>query len=142
MTTAIISLMFIAFLAIIIAHFVWSLGFSWPIRNEKLLAQAVVGTAGIEHMPPRLLTFAVTLGLIAALVVAVAMGTPDSGGPLLSLAGWAFGLVFLARGILGYTPWWAAQTPEPIFRFNDIRVYSPLCLFLGAGFVALAVMRF
>ena len=142
MSTAIISTLFIVLLALCLAHFAWAMGFTWPIRNEKLLAQTVVGTAGVEHMPPRLASFAVAITLAAAIVVAVAMGTPESGGQLLTLAGFAFALLFLARGVVAYTPWWAAQTPEPNFRLNDRRVYGPLCLLIGAGFFALAFMRF
>nr|WP_314258485.1 DUF3995 domain-containing protein [uncultured Devosia sp.] len=141
MSTAIISFMFIILLAVSVAHFAWAFGFSWPIRNEKLLAQTVVGTPGVERMPPRLTSFGVAVFLAIALFIAVAMGSPESGGPLLSIAGWACALVFLARGIAGYTPWWARQFPEPNFRLNDARVYSPICLFLGAGFVALDLMR-
>jgi hypothetical protein len=141
MSTAIISFMFIILLALAVAHFAWSFGFTWPLRTEKLLAQTVVGTAGIERMPPRFASFGVAVVLALALVAAVAMGSPESGGPILTIAGWGFALLFLARGIVGYTPWWARQTPEPNFRLNDIRVYSPVCLFLGAGFVALALMR-
>lgn len=141
MSTAIISFMFIILLAVSVAHFAWAFGFSWPIRNEKLLAQTVVGTAGVERMPPRLASFAVAVFLAIALVVAVAMGSPESGGTLLSMAGWCFGLLFIARGVVGYTPWWARNFPEPNFRLNDVRVYSPICLFLGFGFVALDLMR-
>lgn len=142
MSTAIISTLFIVLLALCLAHFAWAMGFTWPIRNEKLLAQTVVGTAGVERMPPRLASFAVAITLAAAIVVAVAMGTPESGGQLLTLAGFGFALLFLARGVVAYTPWWAAQTPEPNFRLNDRRVYGPLCLLIGAGFFALAFMRF
>jgi len=141
MTTAIISIMFILLLAMSLAHLAWALGLTWPIRNEKLLAQTVIGTAGIEHMPPRLASLAVAIVLAGASAVAVAMGTPESGGPLLTFAGFVFALVFMARGIVGYTPWWAGLTPEPNFRLNDRRVYSPLCLGLGAGFLILALMR-
>lgn len=141
MSTAIISFMFIILLALSVAHFAWAFGFSWPIRNERLLAQTVVGTAGIERMPPRLASFGVAVFLAIALVVAVAMGSPESGGSLLSITGWGLGLLFLARGVVGYTPWWARSFPEPNFRLNDARVYSPICLFLGAGFVALDLMR-
>ncbi len=141
MITAILSLMFLALLAASMAHLAWSFGLTWPLRDEKLLAQTVVGTAGIERMPPRPMTFAVTMFLIAAMVVGTALGDQDSGGVWLTLAGFAFAVVFLCRGIVGYTDWWAARTPEPSFRFNDRRVYSPLCLLLGAGFSALAIMR-
>ena len=141
MITAIVSLMFLALLTVSMAHLAWSFGLTWPLRDEKLLAQTVVGTAGIERMPPRLMTFAVTVFLVVAMVVGTALGDHDSGGIGLTLAGLAFALVFLGRGIVGYTGWWAARTPEPSFRFNDRRVYSPLCLLLGAGFAALSIMR-
>src|SRR5690606_4992817 len=114
MITAIVSLMFLALLTVSMAHLAWSFGLTWPLRDEKLLAQTVVGTA---------------------------LGDHDRGGIGLTLAGLAFALVFLGRGIVGYTGWWAARTPEPNFRFNDRRVYSPLCLLLGAGFAALSIMR-
>lgn len=141
MITAIVSLMFLALLAVSLAHLAWSFGLTWPLRNEKLLAQTVIGTAGIERMPPRLTTFSVTVLLVVAMVVGVALGDHDSGGIWLTLAGLTFAFAFLGRGIVGYTAWWAALTPEPNFRFNDRRVYSPLCLLLGAGFAALAIMR-
>ncbi|UYO00832.1 MAG: DUF3995 domain-containing protein [Devosia sp.] len=141
MSMFISSFMFIALFAVSLAHLLWSAGRTWPIRNEKLLAQTVVGTAGIERMPPRLASLAVALFTFAAGVLALALADHDGWGGLLTLGGFALGLVFLARGILGYTGWWAQLTPEPNFRLNDRRVYSPLCLFLGLGFIALAILR-
>lgn len=135
------SLIFIALFAVSIAHFAWALGFTWPIRNEKLLAQTVVGFKGIETMPPRLLSLVVAIAALGAAVFALALADHDSGGVLLNLAGIILALVFLARGIAGYTAWWTKLTPEPNFRLNDRRVYSPLCLALGVGYVALLILR-
>ncbi|KRA40269.1 hypothetical protein ASD80_12750 [Devosia sp. Root635] len=133
--------MFIALLAVATAHFLWSIGRTWPIRGEKLLAQTVVGFKDIERMPPRLASFAVAVATLAAGIIALALADHDSGGLPLSLLGLPLAAIFLARGIIGYTPWWAEKTPEPNFRLNDARVYSPLCLFLGAGFLALVILR-
>jgi len=141
MNMFIASFMFIALFAISIAHLLWAFGRTWPIRDEKLLAQTVVGTAGIEHMPPRLASFAVSVFTIAAGIFALALADHDGGGTWLTIAGCGLALLFLARGIVGYTPWWAIQTPEPNFRLNDRRVYSPVCLFLGLGFIVLVVFR-
>ena len=135
------SLMFIALFAVSMAHFIWALGRTWPIRNEKLLAQTVVGFKDIERMPPRLASFAVAVATLAAGIIALALADHDSGGLPLSLLGLPLAAVFLARGVVGYTAWWADKTPEPNFRLNDRRVYSPLCLFLGLGFVALVILR-
>lgn len=142
MNMFIASMMFIALFAVSLAHFVWSMGRTWPIRNEKLLAQTVVGFKDIERMPPRLASLAVSIATFAAGVYALALADHDSGGVWLDLGGLALAAVFLARGIVGYTRWWTTLTPEPNFRLNDRRVYSPLCLALGLGFVALVVLRF
>jgi hypothetical protein len=141
MSMPIASIMFVALLAVSFAHFLWSIGRTWPIRDEKLLAQTVVGTAGIEHMPPRLASFGVALATLAAALIAAALADHDSGGLGLTLLGIPFAVIFLARGIVGYTPWFIARTPHPNFRLNDRRVYSPLCLLLGVGFLVLVVMR-
>ena len=141
MSMLIASLMFVALLAVSFAHFLWSIGRSWPIRDEKLLAQTVVGFEGIERMPPKLASFAVALAALAAALIAAALADHDSGGVSLTLLGVPFAAVFLTRGIVGYTPWFIAKTPHPNFRLNDRRVYSPLCLALGAGFLVLVVMR-
>ena len=141
MSMLIAALMFIALLAVATAHLLWSLGRTWPIRNEKLLAQTVVGFRDIERMPPRLASFAVALATLAAGILALSLADHTSGGLPLTLLGLPVAAVFLARGAVGYTAWWAEKTPEPNFRLNDRRVYSPLCLALGAGFLVLVVMR-
>jgi len=131
----------IALLAIGIAHLLWSLGILWPIRNEQLLARTVVGFPGIERMPAKYKSFGVAVLILAACVVAFSVADPVSGGlPLTGLADLA-GLVFLARGIIGYTAWWATKTPEEPFRSLDRKTYSPLCLLIGIGFIVLALIR-
>ena len=142
MNMFIASMMFIALFAVSLAHFLWSIGRTWPIRNEKLLAQTVVGFKDIERMPPRLASLAVALATFAAGIYALALADHDSGGIWLNLGGFALAAVFLARGIVGFTDWWVKLTPEPNFRLNDRRVYSPLCIALGLGFLALVVFRF
>mgnify|MGYP001283815088 CR=1 FL=1 len=141
MSMLVSSLVFVALLAVSVAHFLWSLGRTWPIRNEKLLAQTVVGTRDIERMPPRLASFAVSIATLAAGILALSLADHDAGGLWLTLLGLIPAAVFLARGIVGYTPWWAQRTPEPNFRLNDARVYSPLCIALGLGFLVLVALR-
>lgn len=135
------SLMFIALFAVSLAHWLWAFGRTWPIRDEKLLAQTVVGFKGIERMPPRLASLAVAIATLAAGIFGLALADHDSGGAGLNIAGLLLAAIFLARGIAGYTPWWAGLTPEPNFRLNDARVYSPLCILLALGFLALVYFR-
>ena len=142
MNMFIASMMFIALFSVSLAHFLWAVGRTWPIRNEKLLAQTVVGFKDIERMPPRLASFGIAIGTFAAGIFALALADHDSGGIWLNLGGLFLAVIFLARGIAGFTPWWTELTPEPNFRLNDRRVYTPLCLALGLGFIALVVFRF
>jgi hypothetical protein len=131
----------IALMAISVAHLAWSLGLSWPLKNRKLLAQTVVGFTGVEKMPNPLFTFVVAIATFYAAFIALAMADPEGGGTNLNLVGGVIALIFLARGIIGYTAKWQAMTSEPIFRLNDKRVYSPLCLFIGLGFTTLILLR-
>lgn len=131
----------IALLAISVAHFAWAVGLSWPLKNRKLLAQTVVGFTGVEKMPNPLLTLAVAIGTFYAAFIALAMADPAGGGSDLNIVGAVIAVIFLGRGIIGYTPKWQAMTAEPIFRLNDKRVYSPMCLFIGLGFGALILLR-
>jgi hypothetical protein len=131
----------IALLAIAIAHLLWSIGIMWPIRDRKLLAQTVVGTPGIERMPPFYASFGVFVLTAIACVIAFSVADPVSGGIRLTLLAAFAGVVFVARGVVGYTAWWAAKTPTQPFRALDRKTYSPLCLLLGIGFLVLVLMR-
>jgi hypothetical protein len=116
-------------------------GSSWPIRDQMLLAQTVVGTPGISRMPNRLLTLVVSLLLLAAGIIALSLADHESGGIGLTLAGVVLAMAFLARGVLGYTAGWRARHPVEPFATLDRKNYSPLCLWIGAGFLILVGMR-
>ncbi len=132
----------IALLAVAIAHLLWSVGIMWPIRDERLLARSVAGAPGIERMPPRYLSFGVAIVTFAACIIAFSVADHESGGLVLTLLALLAGLVFLARGAIGYTDWWRVRTPEEPFRTLDRKTYSPLCLLVGIGFLVLVAMRF
>jgi len=131
----------IALLAVAIAHLLWSVGIMWPIRDETMLAKTVVGRAGIERMPPKIFSFAVAMLGFFACVIAFSVADHSSGGLPVTLLALIAGLVFLARGAIGYSAHWQALTPEEPFRSYDRSTYSPLCLILGVGFIVLVVMR-
>jgi hypothetical protein len=126
-------------------HVYWGIGGIWPGSDPKSCARAVVGFAGIEAMPSLFAGFAVAAAIIAAALVALALGgwfaSPFDRVPLCGAALF-IGLVFLGRGIAGFTPAWRRLTPEMPFARLDMRYYSPLCLIIGAGFVSLALQGF
>ena len=132
--------MFIPLLAIAIAHFLWSIGRSWPIRDPDLLPRAVIGMPGVTRVP-RLASFGVAVAVTLTGIVALALADDTGGGVPLTILGGLVALVFLGRGILGYLPQWAARTPVEPFRTLDRKTYSPLCLALGVGFLILVIMR-
>lgn len=135
------ALTFVPLLTVAFAHLLWALGITWPIRNETLLAQTVVGGPGITRMPNRLLTLLVALLVLAAGIVALSLADHDSGGLALTTLGILLAIVFIGRGILGYTAAWRARFPTEPFATLDRRNYSPLCVWIGAGFIILVLMR-
>jgi hypothetical protein len=135
------SLTFVPLLMVAVAHLLWSLGRTWPIRNETLLAQTVVGLPGITRMPPKVASFAVSVLVLAAGVVALALADHTSGSWWLTALGVVLAAVFIGRGVLGYTPGWRARFPTEPFATLDRKNYSPLCFWIGAGFLILVVMR-
>ena len=135
------SLTFVPLLVVSVAHLLWALGYTWPIRNETLLAQTVIGTPGVTRMPNRLLVLVVAVLVFAAGIIALSLADHDSGGLGLTLLGTLLAIIFIARGVLGYTAGWRARFPTEPFATLDRRNYSPLCLWIGAGFLILVAMR-
>ena len=140
MIMGIAALVFIPLLAIAIAHFLWSIGRTWPIKDPDLLARTVIGRPGVTRVP-KFASFVVAVAVLAAGIVALSLADHAAGGTTLNLIGAAIGAVFIARGIAGYTPQWRAAFPGEPFATLDRRNYSPLCLFIGAGFLLLVLLR-
>jgi hypothetical protein len=113
-------------------HVVWATGSSWPMRDRRLLTDAVVGSEG-DQPPPAAACLAVAglLGTAAALVD----GRPRA-VPVISRIGAAGVVGVLAtRGALGLAGRTDVVSPGSVsehFRRLDRRFYSPLCLGLAA----------
>jgi hypothetical protein len=65
----------------------------------------------------------------------VVMRWPDS--QLVLIGSVVVGAVFFIRGTAGYSARWRARSKDAVFRTRDFYLYSPLCLALGVGFIAL-----
>jgi len=126
---------------ITVIHVYWGLGGIWPGRDAASCAKAVVGFAGVREMPSPLASFAVAACLVLATLWPLALvgvfATPFSHSGL-AAAAFLPALVFLGRGVAGFTPAWRRLAPEQPFARLDVRYYSPLCLALGVGFAILA----
>lgn len=132
----ILNILALATLAAIAAlHLLWAARIWWPISQERALVQAVAGFPKADRMPPPLACLIVAIAiLIAAIPLVLALATPLLTG-LPRLLAFGAALVFLARGLIGFTPVWARMTPEQPFRRLDRRLYSPLIAALGGVFV-------
>jgi hypothetical protein len=141
MNMLVASLTFVPLLMVAVAHLLWAFGNTWPIRNETLLAQTVVGKPGITKMPNRGLTLVIGVLIFAIGFVALSLADPVSGGIGLTLLGALFAIIFVARGVAAYTPGWRARYPTEPFASLDRKNYAPLCFWIGAGFLILVLMR-
>lgn len=123
-----------------LVHLLWATGSTWPCEDESTLAKTVVGSRGIEKMPPRAASLFVAICLIAAGLFAL---TLRDIGPLKlpqlldAIAGLMLATVFGLRGALGILPAFERMAPEMPFLKLNRRVYSPLCFGLGVGFALL-----
>jgi hypothetical protein len=125
----------IVLVLIAVLHAYWGLGGTWPERNAADLARAVVGD-GRTRMPPPWACFA---GAALLLVVAAwpwaMLAAPDS-EPVL-IVGIVLAAIFFVRGSAGYSPRWRQRFSTEPFATRDMRFYSPLCLALATGMMAL-----
>ncbi len=140
MSMLIAALIFVVLLAVAIAHFLWSIGSRWPIRDPELLARTVVGKPGVTRVP-KFAAFIVSLLVLAAGVLALSLADHSAGDWWLTLIGVALAAVFLGRGAIGYTERWRAVFSAEPFATLDRKNYSPLCIALGVGYLILVIMR-
>jgi hypothetical protein len=130
--------------AIAALHAYWGVGGVWPGVDAASCARTVGGFPGARTMPGSGPSFAVAAALAAAALLAAAEGGLSLPLPsaFLNIATIGAALVFLGRGIAGFTPAWRRLTPEQPFATLDVRYYSPLCLAIGAGLAILAINGF
>jgi len=123
--------------AIAALHAYWGFGGVWPGRDAADCARRTGGFRGARAMPGPAACFTVAAAIAIAALIPIFLA--GRFGMLATLAGLAVALVFLGRGVAGFTPAWRRLTPEEPFASLDVRYYSPLCLAIGTGFAALAI---
>ena len=121
--------------AIAVIHVAWGLGSHWPEASEEALARSVVGD-GRRRMPPAWQCFLVALVLaVMDLWPWYVLGRIEH--PSVLAGTYMIAGIFAARGIAGFSHRWKAHfTIEP-FATRNRRYYSPYCLLLGVGYIAL-----
>lgn len=140
--SAIVALLLFAIAAL---HAYWGFGGVWPGTDAASCAKTIAGFRGANTMPGPGASFAVTAALVVAALIALVQGgwlLPPLPGALFALGAIGAALVFLGRGIAGFTPAWRRLTPEQPFARLDVRYYSPLCLLIGLALLLLALKGF
>lgn len=140
--TLVAAMLIVVLAALAALHGYWAVGGVWPGSDAASCARTVAGFRDVRRMPPPASAFAVAglLG-VAAMLAAVLAGAPIllPAAPLAPVAGAVAAVVFLGRGLAGYTPAWRRLTPELPFARLDRLYYSPLCLAVGGGFAFLVL---
>lgn len=124
----------IVLLLISAVHVLWAAGSSWPANDEKTLARTVVGSKGIERMPPKLASLMVAIVMVGAVHVVLVTAGLMPGFMLAQMYRIllvAMIIIFSARGLAAYVPSWRAMVPEQPFARFDQNYYSPLCLVIA-----------
>lgn len=112
-------------------HAAWATGSSWPAANQDELADLVVGR---RPFPSAALTWGVVGLLTTAAGITAAASTTASQRRRVRLGARGVGTVLLARGVGGLVMSGTEVVESTaVYRHNDIRIYSPLCLVLGTA---------
>lgn len=142
MSRAIAVLLSLVLAAVALLHAYWALGGLWPGKDEADLVRHVIGEPRRTRMPPAWLTWSVVAAILVAAVwplfAAGLVPAPIPSALVLAVAA-LIGIVFLVRGIAGYTPAWRRGHAAEPFARRDRRLFSPLCLLLAAGYGTLVV---
>lgn len=135
MTFALAFLLFVGVGAVAVLHGLWGLGITWPEASAEALARSVVGD-GRRRMPPAWQCFVVAAVLApVALWPFVMLGRDEV--PFVLAVSVAIAGVFVVRGLAGYSPRWRGHFRDEPFATRDKRYYSPFCLLMGVGYLAL-----
>ncbi len=125
--------------AIAALHFYWAFGGLWPGKTPQDLVNSVIGSKNHTRMPGVILTLVVSALLLGAgllPLVHLSSVLPDF---WVRIALWLLVFVFFGRGLVTYIwPPVFGDATEP-FRTLNIRYFSPLCLLLGSGFLAIVL---
>lgn len=126
-----------------VLYLVWSAGMTFPFSNEQSLARSLIGRRGITRVPSRAAFLYISVLFFAAAAAAFLMGgyseaVPQS-KPFLAPVGLLLALVFLGRGVAGVLPAFERAAPEQPYLSLNRRLYSPLCVLAGLGFLFLTI---
>lgn len=133
----IIAYIFVIMMFIAGIHLYWALGGLWPGKTPEELSDIVIGAE--TRMPSKGMTIKVTIiFILMAIIPLFETGylPPLIAVDTLKIIEGIFAFVFLLRGILSYLKIMSKHMSQ---RFNSLnrRIYGPLCISLGFGYIYL-----
>ena len=131
------ALLFVILGAVALLHAYWACGGRWPGQDARSLANIVIGT---DTLPgARACTIVAALIALTALwpLIIVRLVVPFWPIGVSWLIGGLLALVFIGRGLAGFTPAWRRAHSRAPFASLDRRFYSPLCLAIGICYLLL-----
>ena len=134
MTLLLAILLFVGVGAVAVVHVLWGLGSTWPEASAEALARSVVGD-GRRRMPSPAACYGVAAALaVIAVWPFVLLGRAHE--PWALAIAFAVAGLFVVRGMAGYSPRWRERFRDEPFATRDRRYYSPYCLLMGVGYLA------
>jgi Protein of unknown function (DUF3995) len=128
-------MLFVGVGAVAVIHALWGMGSHWPEASEEALVRAAVGD-GRRRMPPAWQCFAVAL-VLAAMAIWPWYALGRMSDPAVLAGTYVVAGIFMARGVAGYSVRWRAHFTDEPFATRNRRYYSPYCLLMGVGYIAL-----
>jgi len=135
MTVLLALMLFVGVGAVAVIHALWGMGSHWPEASEEALVRAAVGD-GRRRMPPAWQCFAVAL-LLALMAIWPWYALGRMSDPAVLAGTYVVAGIFMARGVAGYSVRWRAHFTDEPFATRNRRYYSPYCLLMGVGYIAL-----
>ncbi|TGK82265.1 DUF3995 domain-containing protein [Leptospira noumeaensis] len=131
-------------LSLAIIHVYWGFGGLWPGKTKQELIDLVFGKG--EKFPSRFMCLfvAIFLALFSLLPIIwtlrVDLGFNSDLIFGLKLIMGIVSAIFFLRGSFGYAPF-VTKHWKSIFVYYTKRIYNPVCLFIGLGFLILILQK-
>lgn len=126
-----------------LVHIYWGFGGLWPGNTKQELIDMVFGKG--NQFPSPFSCFFVAVGLFIFSILPIlwmyrfSLSLDNQMTIMLRYLMFSVAFIFLMRGSLGYLPIITKQW-KPIFVYHTMRIYNPLCLYLGMAFFGLVIL--
>lgn len=119
-------------------HVYWAFGGVWPAKTRVELADTVIGHQEMPGSLPTIIVAILMFGLAAFGPILVWGDGAFIAWTIVKWMTWAIAAVFFLRALATFVMPWFIEANQP-FRRLDKKIYAPLCILLGIGFLCLGL---